>query len=538
MGLTEEEKLRRKNDEHVRYIANNICNKDGNKPYVFVSYKSDDWEVVLHDIVYTLVKKYHLNVYFDGDFDDHNPLWTIQFPDNMEDPLCKGVLAFIDNKYATSYATLLELMYSQAGCQDEDYNFVHKKVVPINLEQLRQISDMSDTGLGKEVFEDNTVNVHAEDEKKLFDQTFQTACNQFDIFKTSQKPYMKKDKPANEPLLPRKLCSNMVKELLKFVGANENYYQSVDSLDGIYNSIKDACGNEVFDTEITDESPKQPEIVETPVETEPAKSLMMIPPTKWCYRGKDADATIIWDGAGKFCIVLAGSRVGAESSCFAQLAAPKKLKDSLIEQHILENGTFTKDYECNKIATMINVLYGGSVSMPAEVRNGHLIPADTISEPEHLEISLDEFVGKYDGKRFTGKSFDKMELQVEGNSAYFVEKKSSAREIVWSFMMQLLKERGEEVIQLINSKIKGANPVFVKSELIDQYRLAYKLTDVKPEWAMCTNYSQYDWLVRLKKWSEIAGFDSRKIKLLFYGFSSDKLSVSPNKKNGAKPLEY
>lgn len=33
----------------------------------------------------------------------------------MKPDHCKGVLAFIDDKYATSYATLLELLYSQFG---------------------------------------------------------------------------------------------------------------------------------------------------------------------------------------------------------------------------------------------------------------------------------------------------------------------------------------------------------------------------------------------------------------------------------------
>lgn len=121
MALSKEELNERANDEQVKYIKSKICNKDKDKPYVFISYKSDDWKVVLKDIVYRLVSEYGLNVYFDGDFDTHHSLWIEQFPDNMENSLCRGVLAFIDDKYATSYATLLELMYSQAGCRNGDY---------------------------------------------------------------------------------------------------------------------------------------------------------------------------------------------------------------------------------------------------------------------------------------------------------------------------------------------------------------------------------------------------------------------------------
>lgn len=246
MGLTNEQLLMRKNDEHVKYIVSKLCNKDADKPYVFISYKSDDWEVVLHDIVYRLVKEYGLNVYFDGDFDGHNPLWTKQFPANMASPLCKGVVAFLDKKYATSYATLLELMYSQAGCQDENYDFVSKKVVPIYLEVLEQKPDMTDTGLGRTVLADNTTNDHALDEKEIFDRTFKTACSQFDIFKKAKIPYMNKDRLVDEPLLPKQLCILMVRELISFIGANDNYYNGLDFLDGIASSIKDACGADVF----------------------------------------------------------------------------------------------------------------------------------------------------------------------------------------------------------------------------------------------------------------------------------------------------
>lgn len=56
-----------------------------------------------------MVKEHGLNVYFDGDFSGHNPLWTDQFPENMESGNCRGVDAFIDDAYTKSYATLMEL---------------------------------------------------------------------------------------------------------------------------------------------------------------------------------------------------------------------------------------------------------------------------------------------------------------------------------------------------------------------------------------------------------------------------------------------
>ena len=378
MGLTNDELIRRKNDEHVKFITSKICNKDGNKPYVFVSYKSDDWEKVLHDIVYTLVKEYHLNVYFDGDFDGHNPLWTEQFPDNMEDPLCRGVLVFVDDKYATSYAALLELMYSQGGCQDpDDFSFVNKNVVPIYLSKLTKIEDDADTGLGTGVYEDKTKNIHAKDEKVLFDDTFENICDTFNIFKKSKKPYMKQRK------LSKKLCSVMVEELLAYIGANDNYYQGIDSLDVIVKSIKDACGDEVFDssdTTVNVETTTQSPMVTTPTTPKMTDTSATPVLNTWSYRGKDANATLIWDGESKTCTVLAGSKVGTEASGFVKLPAAKKLKDSIMEQKILIDGCFVQDYECDKISTMINVLNGGSVSMPSEIKNGHFAPINETKE--------------------------------------------------------------------------------------------------------------------------------------------------------------
>ena len=53
-----------------------------------------------------MVKEHGLNVYFDGDFSGHNPLWTDQFPENMESGNCRGVVAFIDDAYTKSYVQL------------------------------------------------------------------------------------------------------------------------------------------------------------------------------------------------------------------------------------------------------------------------------------------------------------------------------------------------------------------------------------------------------------------------------------------------
>ena len=44
----------------------------------------------------------------------------------MSSEYCKGVFAFLDNWYATSYATLMELMYSQTILAGLGVNIVKK----------------------------------------------------------------------------------------------------------------------------------------------------------------------------------------------------------------------------------------------------------------------------------------------------------------------------------------------------------------------------------------------------------------------------
>lgn len=111
-------------EEKIGYLKEHICNKDGDKDYLFISYKSTDKELVLGEIVYKLVYDYGLNVYFDGDFDKHNEDWIEQFETNMGSEHCRGIIAFKSMEYLTSYATLLELLYPQtAEFQDVKENF-------------------------------------------------------------------------------------------------------------------------------------------------------------------------------------------------------------------------------------------------------------------------------------------------------------------------------------------------------------------------------------------------------------------------------
>lgn len=109
--LTAKEKEEREKlikDLGIRYTTD-----DKQEPYMFVSYKSDEWREVMEDIIHPLQKRYGLRVYYDQAFDyESNDEWIKQMEDNMASIYCQGVLCFISEKYISSYATLLEVLFS------------------------------------------------------------------------------------------------------------------------------------------------------------------------------------------------------------------------------------------------------------------------------------------------------------------------------------------------------------------------------------------------------------------------------------------
>lgn len=172
--MTEEQKAARKKSAesgHIRWIKDHcLRDKDGDDDFVFISYKSDEYEKVLDDIVYNTCKTYGLRVYFDTAFDDASDLWIDQFYDNMCDDKCKAIISFISNNYYTSYATLMEVMASRTKGAGDDYDGLF--FLPINLEAITECKSTFNTGLGTERFSDSTINPNAKAELKQFNELF------------------------------------------------------------------------------------------------------------------------------------------------------------------------------------------------------------------------------------------------------------------------------------------------------------------------------------------------------------------------------
>lgn len=109
-----------------------------------------------------------------------------------------------------------------------------------------------------------------------------------------------------------------------------------------------------------------------------------IPPvekTLWEYNTKGTRSKLMWNGeitgVSAVITVLKGSAVAAPSQNFEKYCKPAyTLKADLEAKGIIQNGKFTQDYTYDKVSTMINLLNGGSVSTPAEVKSGNLRKLD------------------------------------------------------------------------------------------------------------------------------------------------------------------
>lgn len=82
-------------------------------PYVFISYASDDWEMVFKSVIVPLQKQYGLRVYADKAFDRKNSKWTVEMQRNINGAAM--VLVFVSQAYIESYACFLELFTAAYG---------------------------------------------------------------------------------------------------------------------------------------------------------------------------------------------------------------------------------------------------------------------------------------------------------------------------------------------------------------------------------------------------------------------------------------
>ena len=250
-------------EEKIGYLKEHICNKDGDKDYLFISYKSTDKELVLGEIVYKLVYDYGLNVYFDGDFDKHNADWIEQFRSNMESPHCKAIITFIDNAYLTSYATLMEVVYSQTAAlrslKPKDQFPIYTVSINNGWAEVLAEEKNEDIGLNKEYIEGNK-NLTAEKENKQLNTDID-ALDEL-LRKEIRKLYYEKAK------LKKGNCYKIFEILLK--GRREVKYKDENTLRDFYTMIfgdVESVFSKKIDTKDIKTVKHEQEYIEKPVDS-------------------------------------------------------------------------------------------------------------------------------------------------------------------------------------------------------------------------------------------------------------------------------
>ena len=105
MALNEAQK-RERSEYLERNLAITECSQG--KPYVFISYASDNWEKVFKGAVIPLQQTYGLRVYADKAFDKVNDRWIVPMLRNIRG--AAAVMVFVSQPYIESYACFLELL--------------------------------------------------------------------------------------------------------------------------------------------------------------------------------------------------------------------------------------------------------------------------------------------------------------------------------------------------------------------------------------------------------------------------------------------
>ena len=245
-----------------------IVDKDAGVPYVFISYKSDDWETVLDGIVYTLCKKYGMRAYFDTIFEENSDSWVDQFQPNMERNPCKAVIAFTDQSYAESYATLMEIMVSRLPRNQT------KPLVQVLLSHMGEVADDErdeNTGLGTQYFKNGTENKNWAKEKDRFDELFRDLCANDSSYgdgtlaSTLNLNYKVRSGPYNErtkngrPYLDKYSCHEIMNKLLPPSTEIKDCGSAEAFADAIYIMLKgDSKAATAFDKDMIDWPDKKP----------------------------------------------------------------------------------------------------------------------------------------------------------------------------------------------------------------------------------------------------------------------------------------
>ena len=477
----------RNESERLNQLQISDCRQK--KPYVFISYKSDDWRVALEDIAFTMQKRFGLRVYYDRAFESNNDIWVKSMKANMESIYCKAVIAVYSEKYVNSYATLLEILTSQ-----KEGDVDPKEVIPVFLpvkikgkeQEVRGLKDYvkiaaqegsNPTGIKKTEWDAlmECVNNFNFKSNRRTDDHIKEACEQF------------KQKRNCEDLTTQdvRTCFRNMEEQ---IAGNQNHLGNT-FYDNLYLTIRDV--EERMDSGILENESVFDELLKN-----------------------EADFSIPMTPA-------------LDSINFSRPKSEPTVDSPSPEKRFISQPESTTTFGT---ASDSDMPMSADTPKPSKPQ-----PTPVVGEQLHGSYSLYDLTTLKEYKGFTAKWFNMVGMRVTNHPQFNITPCKTVSVLTQQFVNLCIREQGEAYIHRVNKKNQGSkNPVFVKTDMTQNYKVIYSKIDVLPEWSMNINFSPYNFLKELRSRVEELNINPQDVELIFVDSGnsvSDSIAISTETKS-------
>lgn len=116
-------------------LKRQIKDCDNEKPYIFISYKRNDWEEVYKKVIE--LQKAGVNLWIDKEISKHaGESWQKPAFDAISNPNCKGILFFVSKSALCSPPIFAELSYSKDRMVTEAHGYKQLPILSYDLDNL------------------------------------------------------------------------------------------------------------------------------------------------------------------------------------------------------------------------------------------------------------------------------------------------------------------------------------------------------------------------------------------------------------------
>lgn len=148
----------------------------------------------------------------------------------------------------------------------------------------------------------------------------------------------------------------------------------------------------------------------------------------------------------------------------------------------------------------------------------------------HGAYSLYDLTTLKEYKGFTAKWFNNVGMRVINHPQFTINPCKNVSVLTKQFVSLCIKEQGEAYIRMVNKINQGTkNPVFVKTDTTQNYKVMYSKIDILPAWSMNINFSPYNFLKELRARLEELNIKPQDVELIFDSpdsFTSDPIITS------------